>query len=444
MKRVYLLIAILIAVLLCGYNEPKASTSLSLHVCLERVSGNDDLAAGQLERAFHLLHPEVALTVTVIPSELEDAEGRQALLQSIRTQVMSGQGPDMFLTDAQPVWNSDGSPGDCLFPDLQKAMRGGVFLDLAPLLAQRADWPGAEIPAPLLAAGAVDGAQYLLPLSCSVSTFLLAAETADSLPADAPILDIRRCEEWLPWAEGQGKMLNATAMESYPNAYWNAMAAPMLDYEAAEPRLDNPLLGVLYSQLAAQAASKEDGSGAFSGGRAYGYAPDFSGQLTAAADMAAMGRETRFLPLVSEEGGVNVMVESVACVRANTPHVREALDFLCMLFTPQFQGGGTFEAEDERCSVGPLQLYDLPVRTDSLESWLANCSYFGNSGVQLALPDATVASLAACLEQVTSARLPDVCGAEAWLAASRAVRQGQNPAEALVALTDRWRLYMTE
>ena len=157
-------------------------------------------------------YPDTALKFTDLspgPTSHISAEEQKSRLLSLRTEIMAGKGPDLFL------WNTlDVTTEESLFPDLQKSMRAGIFLDLAPLLEARDDWNPDDYQQAVLRAGMVEDSLYLYPLYYKPPTILLTAETAARLPADAPIFALERCGEWASWAAAQGKALNADYVQA--------------------------------------------------------------------------------------------------------------------------------------------------------------------------------------------------------------------------------------
>jgi hypothetical protein len=83
-------------------------------------------------------------------------ENRETMLTQLRTQVMAGKGPDLFIMASDPNVQA-------LFQDPEKTMRGGAFCDVLPLFRQ-AEISMDDFIAPVMAAGQVNGKQYIVPL----------------------------------------------------------------------------------------------------------------------------------------------------------------------------------------------------------------------------------------------------------------------------------------
>ena len=153
-KRQLLLCAALLGSCASAPASRAQTAPVTLHVCIDLDTS--EKLENRLRAAFRRFHPDVELTVTQLPvpdGSPQTAERRASLAQEIRTQVMAGKGPDVFLLAAWPFPDVER-----LFPDLQKTMRTGAFLDLGPQLEQRSDWSPEDFPAPLFGAGTVDGA----------------------------------------------------------------------------------------------------------------------------------------------------------------------------------------------------------------------------------------------------------------------------------------------
>lgn len=378
-------------------------------------------------------YPGTELKFTDLSPDLTgriSAEAESSQLQSLRTEIMAGRGPDLFL------WNTLDSPGDSLFPDLQKSMRAGIFLDLAPLLEARDDWDPDDYQPAVLKAGMVEDSLYLYPLYYKPPTVLLTAETAARLPADVPIFSLDRCGEWTSWAEAQGKALNADYVQA--DGYWDMMSAPMLDYESRKACLANPLFAKL-ALIPSQGVSA-DSLRSFINGDAISFSSHFFRQIYAALFSEEHDVDTVFCPVYSEEGALNACVNLVVGIRRNTQHAQSALDFLMLLLKPYLQAGGEYQWAngDAARETSPLSYAAVPIRVDCLSAWITGLVGRDASSQRC------VDSLVSCAKAVTSARLPDACTAEVILALQAAQQQGRSLADVFAELDARWDIYVTE
>lgn len=118
------------------------------------------------------------VTVEVIPDE--GAE-RESALTRIRTEIMSGGGPDVFICNC-PAPEQDEEPA--LFPFPEKAMSGGTFLPLDDLIekAQFTEWE--KLTPAVMDAGKNESGQVLLPLVYSLPMTFFRSSDVKPYPAD--------------------------------------------------------------------------------------------------------------------------------------------------------------------------------------------------------------------------------------------------------------------
>ena len=102
---------------------------------------------------YEAAHDGISIELEMLPSAPEEREAR---LEELRTEIMSGGGPDIYLLQ--------GSGDDALFSDATQAMRNGLFYDINTLY-ESDDGLGKEaLVAAVMNAGAIGNARYILPL----------------------------------------------------------------------------------------------------------------------------------------------------------------------------------------------------------------------------------------------------------------------------------------
>lgn len=108
---------------------------------------------------FKLAHKDVTVTLEILPSEKDKPEERSVRLEQLRTEILAGKGPDVYLMPIAPL---TGSP---LFKDVQQAMRNGVFYDISSYYNADDALGKEELVAEVMDGGVVDGGRYVLPIS---------------------------------------------------------------------------------------------------------------------------------------------------------------------------------------------------------------------------------------------------------------------------------------
>ena len=131
-------ITLVISLLLGGCGRQAASEKPVLWVLTEEShSDGMNYQAQMAVEAFAERHPEVTVNLEILPL---DDEPRQIRLKRLRTQIMSGKGPDVYLlpTGNQVILrlysNPKYIPISPLFPDVNHVMEQGVFLTFLPYM----------------------------------------------------------------------------------------------------------------------------------------------------------------------------------------------------------------------------------------------------------------------------------------------------------------------
>lgn len=181
--------------------EDQAREEAPLRLCADLRIGNFMEPSGSYESAIQLFLQSVEekggpkhVEYEVLPAE--GAE-RETTLSRIRTEIMSGKGPDVFLCNCV-------SPGDtetqALFPFPRKIMGSGVFLPLDDLIpkAQFLEWE--KLNPPVMEAGKAGQEQIVLPTAYSLPlSFFLRSDVepypeettwAEAAKGDDPILAV--------------------------------------------------------------------------------------------------------------------------------------------------------------------------------------------------------------------------------------------------------------
>ena len=156
---------------------PASEEKITFTICVTPMT--DDIFYQTLHIKLKQLFPDVSFEFVTVPDDSESdpqvMEAEEAALTKLRTEIMSGRGPDLFVLDASNLRLIQ-------YPD--KQMRAGVFADLAPYLDTIA--AEATLNETVLAAGRVGEAQYLLPLYYTVPGVAVPAEALAGFNAGDP------------------------------------------------------------------------------------------------------------------------------------------------------------------------------------------------------------------------------------------------------------------
>ena len=182
---VSLVAVLLMALCLGGCTRHVTSKNPVLWVLTEEShSDGMNYQAQMAVEAFAESHPEVTVNLEILPL---DDESRQARMKRLRTQIMSGKGPDVYLlpTGSQVIlrkWDEPlYVPIDPLFHDVTHAMELGTFFDLSALYDADTDLNTTALKPEIMEAGCRDGHRWVLPLRFDIPVIYTQPEQAQAM-----------------------------------------------------------------------------------------------------------------------------------------------------------------------------------------------------------------------------------------------------------------------
>lgn len=116
-------------------------------------------------------YPGLTINLEVLPTEEQE---RSIRLKQLRTAIMSGNGPDVYLLPTGDELISDepfideNIPIEPLFSDVVQAMYTGIFLDISERYENDDDMNIEALNQTVMNAGCLDGCRYVLPLRYNV------------------------------------------------------------------------------------------------------------------------------------------------------------------------------------------------------------------------------------------------------------------------------------
>lgn len=258
---------------------------------------------------------------------LPDLNGSyEAELTHIRTEIMSGAGPDVFLLSGFGG-SYPGLPENTLFQNPEHAMASGFFLPLDDYLetAKIMEWD--ELEPHVMKAGQYDGKQYIMPLTYLIPRGILRQEP-DSLP-----------EGWDVTAAAE----NPELRQLYAQSVVELPGFRETVFGQVADNLDEELL--IDSDELFQRTKEALGFYREFGERATESIvftnPWTSDCYYADGTDEADGAYT-FFPLRNSQGGVAAAVEGWCAVNKNTKHPEDAFFIVDMLMGREFQSHQMF------------------------------------------------------------------------------------------------------
>lgn len=281
---------------------------------------------------------EEKIQIEVIPSDENKAAERSAALQRLRTEIMSGGGPDVYVCACDGLGERFAVEGSRLFPYVEFAKEDGVFLPLDDLLEEFQYCDPERLTKVLLDAGKNQaGEQVLLPIRYTIPVLLYEQSDLepvdqsgktwdDVLYSDDPLLKEQARWAWPLWWIQEGSMRRDLHDSALPCLFPSILNAESRSLDFTE----EDLFSLVQKNLPPlQSLLKED-SGLFHEAN-YFVRPgnDFGLYLNRTT---SIDEGLTLLPMRNQSGGVTAMIHSYGAVNSNTAFPKEAasfLDFIC-------------------------------------------------------------------------------------------------------------------
>ena len=296
-------------------------------------------------------HPDIELTF-VTPASNDLAE-REAIINQLSAEILSGGGPDLFIMEGHR-WTEIN-----LFPDIEKAMVNGTFLDLTEAMEKEGLSREEDFYTAVLDAGQWEGRQYILPLGFSVPLMVSAADVLN-----ASSFDLQRAMHTMDTLltellriHQEQSILVIASFDAL-----GALAQPVLDHEAHEVRLDTAAArralelekvfrtGDIAYGLAhglfdpSDPAQVQDG---FARGAPFAVLRKSDFSMNLLRQCQALGIETSVMPIPNEEGTVTAEIGSYAMGNRNTKYPEEVADLLLYLVSEECQSAAAYADYDQ-------------------------------------------------------------------------------------------------
>lgn len=192
----FLILGIVLSASGCG---KKAENAPSLWVVTEE-SEEDGMnqQVRQVIKDFQSDHPGVEVTLDVLPT---DSAQRELVLKQLRTKIMAGKGPDVYLLPscnscryAPTAWRPSEyltlpAQVEPLFLDPIRAMYSGVFMDISRFYDSDTGLHTEELQPDVMEAGTLGGGRYLVPLRYDLPVLYVDVEGVQALGLESEFLE---------------------------------------------------------------------------------------------------------------------------------------------------------------------------------------------------------------------------------------------------------------
>ena len=160
----------------CGTSHGAEPTHTLWVVTEASCSDGMNLQAEIIAKRMEKEHPGLTVRLDILPT---DPQEREITLKQLRTKIMSGNGPDVFLLPTGNTLTTDytnehlhrltrNTEVEPLFLDVNQAMRSGQFLDLTTFYDGDPAVDTAALKRVIMDAGTVGNRRYVLPLRFNI------------------------------------------------------------------------------------------------------------------------------------------------------------------------------------------------------------------------------------------------------------------------------------
>ncbi|MBQ2669028.1 MAG: extracellular solute-binding protein [Clostridia bacterium] len=335
-------LCILLAVLMIiGLFSGCAGEPDPLRICVDVDAVNYqrtcDSTVQEFVEALGMLGGPTDVELDIIPAE---ASARGSAIQRIRTEIMSGQGPDVFI-----VLCSAGLNGcESLFPIPEKIMENNLFLPLDEYMedAQFTDW-NKQIKA-VMEAGRNEYGQQIIPLTYTMPiTFYRASDVSEKPGKETTWQDMLSDETGVLATAGTWYHMDENVSALYTGAYLEYILGNLADYENEELLFTEEELYQRTTEVLELKEAYEDGQYAdvpthFQTRMRIGYQNIEPDDWTKDVCRGIYHHEPQtMIPIYSDDGGVTATIMSFAAVNANTKRPEDAFFAVDYLMSTSYQ-----------------------------------------------------------------------------------------------------------
>ena len=325
MKKVCVWIMIIFSVCCVACGSKKENThKKTLTVCVEE---RFEEGARNLLDWWETIHKDVKGEVVVIPNDTDTGEIK---VSNIRTELMSGEGPDVFLLSTRGPYSID-TPG--LFHNPEKVMYTDTFLPLDDFFKQATYVKQENLNQKILEAGKTEQGQMILPITYRYKKYAfrkMDLNTLEKLPNSWD--ELRTCEN--PVIQN-GMFLQAYSL--FP------LFGKLANYETGELLFSEEELQKWIKEATDYIMWNEEEKKARENLPLpiCGNAMDFyTNMIDSQEDMIISG-------FPNKDGGVTAEIDIYAAINRNTSMQEEAFSFLDLIFRPEILFGPGVKVGDK-------------------------------------------------------------------------------------------------
>lgn len=380
MKNRYLIILIAAILILAGCSNAEASTDpVNLWIVTEvTTSGGMNEQVQYYIDQFQTEHPNVTVQLDILPYG-EPQRGKY--IKELHKKIETGEGPDVYLLPNQDiVQNQNYWKIEPLFPDVELAMRAGIFADISRNYRFDFKLGKSALQKTVMDAGIVDGCRYVLPLRYEINTVYFFPDLFDGKAE----LDMESCtvSDLMQFAIDSGDVAIASSVDDNPSRAHDALIktfSNLIDYDSGEITLSPQKLEkylTTYQTFAEIYSSTRKIYGSIyldNVEEIVDYAPIKVNTLMGGIAFSAYAKQTvttlEMAPLRTDEGDVIATVAYWGAIGSGCKNVETAYEFLRIFLSEEAQWKKAYL--DER-AYPPQVGYGWPVRAKGAAPYFYN------------------------------------------------------------------------
>lgn len=361
----------------CQQKEPKMKDGkILLTVCVESSVGLPNVGKGTtMENSIQSIaqyytanvNPDVTFEFVTLTADQEERSNR---IDQLQTEMMAGQGPDIFILPCDDGFTYNETQ---LIENVEKGMATGLFADLTTLYNQDETLEKDVLLEKVMDAGVMDDKRYILPLRYTYPILLAledelqgaGLEISDLSQNSEAFLSTVLSQEGNAWRVSGANVFAANLLNAFPS---------LCDYSTGEVSLDEEALTAALSRYMELLSSLDQESIEADGG----VWPNFlsadrpldtlflNDDLFLYLDIAyAQKQELAAAPFAAQDGSIVANVTYYGAVSANCAAVEEAYDFLALFLSKEVQSGTALEYNGASYDVSEWgTTHGWPVRSD--------------------------------------------------------------------------------
>ena len=299
-----------------------------------------------------------------------DQEERSNRIDQLQTEMMAGQGPDIFILPCDDGFTYNETQ---LVENVEKGMATGLFADLTTLYNQDETLQKDVLLEKVMDAGVMDDKRYILPLRYQYPIILTLEDELQAAGLEISELS-QNSETFLSTVLSQKKSAWHVSGANVFAANLINVFPSLCDYSTGEVSLDEETVVATLSQYMELLSSLDQKSIEADGG----VWPNFlsadrplstlflSDDLFFYLDIAyAQYQDLVAVPFAAQDGSIVANVSYYGAVSANCAAVEEAYEFLKLFLSREVQSGGALEADGASYDASEWgTTHGWPVRSD--------------------------------------------------------------------------------